>query len=41
MKSLLKKSYIMRDVSNKCESRDFAQRILRTIKNVEINEVDL
>ena len=30
----------MRDVSNKCESHNFAQRILRIIKNVGINEID-
>ena len=30
----------MRNVSNKRESRDFTQRILRIIKNVEINKID-
>ena len=40
MKSLFKKNYIIRDVSNKCESYDFAQRILRIIKNAEINDIN-
>ena len=41
MKFLLKEFYIMRDAFNKRESRDFAQRIFRIIKDVEINDVDL
>ena len=31
----------MRDALNKCESRDFMQRMLRIVKDVEINEIDL
>ena len=29
----------MQNVLNKCEFRDFAQRILRIVKDVEINDV--
>ena len=39
MKSLLKKSYTLRDAAAKREPREFAQRMLRTAKNVEINDV--
>ena len=39
MKFLLKKSYTLRDVAVKREPREFAQRILRTVKNIEINDV--
>ena len=31
----------MRDTLNKRESYNFTQRILRTIKNVNINDIDL
>ena len=39
IKSLLKKSYTLRDATTKREPRDFAQRMLRTAKNAEINDV--
>ena len=39
MKFLFKKNYIMRDILNKRELRNFIQRILRIIKNIEINNV--
>ena len=39
MKFLLKESYTLRNAIAKREPRDFAQRILRTVKNVNINDV--
>ena len=39
MESLLKESYTLRDAAAKREPRDFAQRMLRTAKNADINDV--
>ena len=40
MKSLLKKSYIMRDTTAKRKPRNFAQRILQIAKDTKINNID-
>ena len=40
MKSLLKKSYIIRDALNKRKPRNFIQRIIRTTRDANINKID-
>ena len=39
LKIMTKKKYILRDVFNRRESRKYAQKILRLVKNIELNNL--